>query len=115
MGNDFISKAAKAFKKSWSKGQQKISGTDLFTIFPEHTTVTVKATPCDGHTFETGAKYTLELIAGGFDVYRETQIVGRCPNPAQSILIAVERCGGKALGTVDNVYNLTGNADLIIR
>lgn len=114
MGNDFIAKTKKTFKKSWDNNLKRLKETNLLTQSPKNVVITIKVGPLENHVFVIGEQYIVEAIESGFDVYKNIQLVGRCKTPSLSTYSKVVAQGGKALGVVSRVYDLTGFADIII-
>src|SRR5262245_12303035 len=112
MGLAFLTQKDKRTRKRWDLQRRRFSTPDLFGQLAKSVkTVVVK--PLNGFEFSQGQEFELALRAERFFLYYERELVGVCDDPARSLMIVVEQCGGKVLGTFQEMREHSGLAEII--
>lgn len=112
MGADFVEKATRSFKKSWDRERVALATDDLFTRQPERAARTAAAEITGNASLEVGEKVTVEREAGGLIARRGLDEIARFSNPPLALVKAVENSCGVAIGTVEDVHDLAGVAEI---
>ncbi len=112
MGADFIEKATPTFKKSWDRERLQLATADLFTRLPTSNTRSFAAHISGESALSKGDKLTVEKIRGALVLTRGHTEIARSDNPPLELVQAVEARCGIAQGTVDEVYDAAGVADI---
>jgi hypothetical protein len=112
MGADFPEKAAATFKKSWDKARVALATADLFTQQPSCAARTAAAEIVDGTKLHVGDRLTVELEEGGLVARRGLTEVAHFTSPPAPLLEAMKSSCGIATGTVEQVHDLAGVAEI---
>jgi hypothetical protein len=112
MGADFIEKATPTFKKSWDRARATLATADLFTRVPPCATRVAAADIVGDARLEVGDQLTVEVQDGGLVARRGNTDVARFLNPSADLVRAVETSSGVAKGTVEQVHDLAGVAEI---
>lgn len=114
MGVDFIERARKTFKRSWDRERVALATPDLLRREPACAGVTVAGDIAEGAEVEPGEKLTVELGARGLIGRRGLTEVVRMPGAPPEIVEAVRQAYGVAVGTVEQVHEPAGVAEISI-
>lgn len=114
MGNNFLSKVAKPFKKRWEKQLQNQKTPDLLSPLPNFLE-TIRFKPEKEYEFEVGKTYLVCVKNNTLSVYYNTQQIGYCNSPPPSLLHRIVNQHGRAVGQVITVHSLTKYADISIQ
>lgn len=112
MGADFVEKATPSFKKSWDRARIELATADLFTLTPKCASRTAVADVIGNAQLQTGERLTIETLDGALVARRGNRDVARFTNPAPELVQAVESSCGIAKGTVEQVHELAGVAEI---
>lgn len=112
MGADFIEKATPAFKKSWDRARVALATADLFTREPNCAARTAAAEIIGNARLQVGDHVTVELQGDELIALRGNAEVARISKPSAELLKAVEHSCRVAKGTVEQVHNLAGVAEI---
>ncbi len=112
MGADFIEKATPTFKKSWDRARTALATADLFTNAPSCAARTAAAEVIGKAQLKVGDRLTVEVQDGALVARRGNSDVARFTNPAPALVQAVEQSCGVAKGTVEQVHDLAGVAEI---
>ena len=112
MGSDFIEKATPTFRKSWDRARTALATADLFTNSPSSAPRTAAAEIIGKAQLEVGDRLTVEAQDGALVARRGNRDVARFTNPAPALVQAVEQSCGVAKGTVEQVHDLAGVAEI---
>ena len=113
MGLAFLTQKDKRVRKRWDAQRIRLSAPDLFGQLAKSVkTVVVK--PLNGFEFCEGQTFELALRKGRFFLYYDRELVGVCDEPAQSLVLAAEECGGKVLGIFQEMREHSGVAEIIV-
>ena len=112
MGADFIEKATPTFKKSWDRARRELATADLFTNPPSSAARTAAAEVIGNAQLKVGDRLTVEAQDGALIARRGNTDVARFTNPAPALVRAVEQSCGVAKGTVEQVHDLAGVAEI---
>jgi len=106
MGADFLEKAAPSFQKCWDQGRLDLMNEDLLTRLP---TAKTRSFPA-----KKGDKITVDKVGETLVATRGLTEVARCDDPPAQLLEALAANCGVAQGTVDEVHELAGIAEISI-
>lgn len=112
MGTDFIEKATPSFKKSWDRARTALGTADLFTRTPDCAARTAAADILGDARLQVGDRLTVEAQNGALVARRGNRDVARFTSPAPELVKAVETSCGIAKGTVEQVHELAGVAEI---
>jgi len=114
MGADFIRKAAKSFQKSWDRRRVELATSDLFTRQPSCAARTAEADIVNNARLQSGEAVTVQAADNGLIAMRGLSVVARFHNPSTDLVAAVRSSCGVAKGTVEQVYSLSGVAEISV-
>lgn len=114
MGVDFLERTKKTFKRSWDRERVALATPDLLRREPGCAGVSVAGDIVEGAEVETGEKLTVELAARGLIARRGLTEIIRIPDAAPEIVEAVRQACGVAVGTVEQVHEPAGVAEISI-
>lgn len=114
MGVDFLERAKKTFKRSWDRERVALATPDLLRREPGCAGVTVAGDIIEGREVETGEKLTVELAARGLIARRGLTEIVRMPDAPPEIVESVRQACGVAVGTVEQVHEPAGVAEVSI-
>lgn len=112
MGADFVEKAAPTFKKSWDRARVALATADLFTREPNCAARTAVAELVGGAKLSVGDHLIVEADGSGLIALRGNTQVARFTNPSVELIKAVRDSCGVAKGTVEQVHDLAGIAEI---
>ena len=112
MGVEFIEKTAKSFKKRWDRGRGDLATSDLLTRAPTKAERTFTADIKPGIALKKGDKLTVESSGGRLVASLGFTECARADAPPTALVQAVEARQGIAQGTVSEIYELAGVADI---
>lgn len=112
MGAEFIRKAARSFEKSWDRRRVELATADLFTRQPSCTSRTAEADIIGNARLQPGEAVTVQATDNGLIAMRDLSVVARFHNPSTDLVAAVRSSCGIAKGTVEQVYPLSGVAEI---
>ena len=112
MGAELVEKAAPSFKKSWDRARVALATADLFTRIPDCAARTAAADIIGNARLQIGEKLTVEAEGGSLIARRGNSDVARFTNPAPTLLTAVQASCGIAKGTVEQVHEIAGVAEI---
>lgn len=114
MGVDFLERARKTIKRSWDRQRVALGTSDLLTRQPDCAARSVAGEIVGNARLSPGDKLTVEKGAGGL-VARHglTEVVRIRAAPAE-IMQAIEESCGIGVGTVDQVHDAAGVAEISI-
>ena len=114
MGVDFLERAKKTFKRSWDRERVALATPDLLRREPGCAGVSIAGDIVPGAEVEPGEKLTVELAPRGLIARRGLTEVVRMPDAAPEIVEAVRQGCGVAVGTVEQVHEPAGVAEISI-
>ncbi len=114
MGLDFIRRAARTFKKSWSKGAASLAQPTLFTKYPECRSRSVVAAIHSGAQLEPNASYAVHVDGEALRIVKEVTPIATGVTPPPDLFAAVKGAGGCALGRITKINPLSGTANVEI-
>lgn len=112
MGADFIRKAAKTFEKSWDRRRVELATADFFTRQPMCAARTAEADVIGNACLQPGEALTVQATDNGLIAMRGLSIVARFHNPSTDLVTAVRSSCGIAKGVVEQVYPISGVAEI---
>lgn len=112
MGVAFIEKAAPTFKKSWDRARVELATAGLFTRAPVCAVRIAAAEIVGNATLHTGDHLVVELEGGGLVALRGNVEVARFTKPSAELVNAVRDSYGIAKGTVEQIHELAGVAEI---
>jgi hypothetical protein len=114
MGVDFIERAAPTFKKCWDRGRLELVNDDLLARLPTTKLRSFDAQMSIAGSLKKGEKITVERIGKALVATRGHTEVARCENAPAELFDAIEANYGIAQGTVFEVHELAGIAEISI-
>jgi len=114
MGADFLEKAAPSFQKCWDQGRLDLMNEDLLTRLPTAKTRSFPAKLSQSGSIRKGDKITVDKVGETLVATRGLTEVARCDDPPAQLLEALAANCGVAQGTVDEVHELAGIAEISI-
>ena len=114
MGAEFIRKAAPTFKKSWDQQRVELATADLFTQQPSCAARTAVADIVGNATLQQGDVITVQATDAGLVAMRGLNVVARFTNPQPKLTSAVRESCGVAKGTVEQIHQISGVAEISI-
>lgn len=112
MGAEFIEKAAPTFRKSWDRARVALATADLFTRTPGCAARTAAANIIGDARLTVGEKLIVEFQDGVLIARRGMSDVARFTDPAPGLVQAVKDSCGVAKGTVEQVHDMAGVAEI---
>jgi hypothetical protein len=114
MGVDFLEKATPTFKKCWDRGRLELVNGDLLARLPTTNLRSFDAEMSAAASLKKGEKITVEKIGKALVATRGHTELARCENSPAELLDAIEANCGIAQGTVSEVHELAGIAEISI-
>jgi hypothetical protein len=114
MGVDFLERAKKTFKRSWDRERVALATPDLLRREPGCAGVTVAGDIAPGAEVGPGEKLTVELAPRGLIARRGLTEIIRMPDAPPQVVEAVRQACGVAVGTVEQVHEPAGVAEISI-
>ena len=114
MGIDFIERAAKSFKKCWDRSLVDLGTADLFTRLPNEEPRAVTADLKIGARVSSGSTVNVEVSGCSLVLTIGNHEVGEVVNPPREVFDAVVNSHGIACGRIEQIYHLTGTAELTL-
>ncbi|HEY4329738.1 MAG TPA: hypothetical protein VGN88_08375 [Phycisphaerae bacterium] len=112
MGTDLIAKMADSFERKQRRCLDMLEQVNLFTGIPQ-LSISLVATPENGHAFETGEECRLTLDDDSrLLVVQGVSVVGHIENPPSSIIDMMRGPCPSAFGQVNKLFALTGKAEI---
>lgn len=116
MGVDFIrEQSGKPWRKRWDKGLDRLKLPGLFDVQFSNQQRTVIADIDCGFLLKVGDQVVVQSDGSSTTVCSGHQRVGGIFELPADMRIAIAKCGGVALGTVERVSLFGNNAELSIR
>jgi hypothetical protein len=112
MGSDFLETVKHTYKKMLDRARVELATADLLTKTTACATRTAVADIVDGQSLEVGEQITVEVENGQLVGRRGFTEVARFGSPPKDLLAAVEASCGIAKGTVEQVHDLAGVAEI---
>ena len=114
MGNDFIKKAAKEFKKGFDRAHRRLSLAELGFRGVSKKIRTILCVPFGLENFAEGSVYELSLEDGRIVLYQDRKIVGVCKEPPRSIANALKQLGGKTFGSFHAIREHSEVVEIVV-
>jgi hypothetical protein len=114
MGADFLEKATPTFKKCWDKGRLDLVTDDLLTRLPTIKLRSFAAEMSASGSLKKGEKITVDKHGKALVATRGHTELARCEDSPAELLDAIEANCGMVQGTVDEVHELAGIAEISI-
>jgi hypothetical protein len=114
MGVDFLERAKKAFRRSWDRERVALATPDLLRREPGCAGVSVAGDIVEGVEVTPGDRLTVELAPRGLIARRGLTEVVRMPQAPPDVVEAVRQAHGAAPGTVGQVHEPAGVAEITI-
>ena len=114
MGVDFLERAKKTFRRSWDRERVALATPDLLRREPGCAGVSVAGDIVPGAEVEVGDKLTVELAPRGLIARRGLSEVIRMPDAPPDVVDAVRQAFSAAVGTVEQVHEPAGVAEISI-
>lgn len=112
MGTDFVRKAAPSFRKSWDKARVALATDTLFTRTPDRVARSADFDIADHTELRRGDRVTVEKDGKDLVAKRGLREVARSTSPPAGLVKALETSCGVAGGTVEEVHELAGVAEI---
>jgi hypothetical protein len=112
MGVDFLERTKKTFKRSWDRERVALATPDLLRREPGCAGVSVAGDIVEGAEVEVGDRLTVELALRGLIARRGLTDVVRMPDAPPEVIEAVRQAYGAAVGTVEQVHEPAGVAEI---
>jgi hypothetical protein len=114
MGNDFIQKAAKGFKKGFDRAHKRLTLAELGFRGTSKKIRTILCVPFGLENFSEGSMYELSLEDGRIFLYQDRKAVGVCKEPPRSIANSVKELGGKTFGSFHSIRGHSGIVEIVV-
>jgi hypothetical protein len=114
MGTDFLEKTAPTFQKSWDQGRVNLVSEDLLTRLPTVKARSFAAELSTSGSLKKGDKITVDKIGKALVATRGQTELARCEDSPAELLDALSANSGVAEGTVQEVHDLAGIAEISI-
>jgi hypothetical protein len=112
MGADFARKAAKTFERSWDNGRVALATADLRTRPANCGPRAVAAEILAGVTLSQGEFVTVERSESALIARRGLTEVAQFNSPPPELVSAVDASCGVAKGTVEQIHEMAGVAEI---
>jgi hypothetical protein len=112
MGADFIERISPSYRKSMDRARARLATSDLLANEEACAARTAVADIVDGQSLRVGDRITVELEDGQLVGRRGFTEVARFTAPPSDLLKAVEDSCGVAKGTVEQVHDIAGVAEI---
>jgi hypothetical protein len=112
MGVEFIQRAAPTFKKSWDRGRKALGTADLFTRTPDMAGCSAAFVIANNARLSPGECVVVESEGSDLIARRGLAEVARADAPPAQLLRAVEDSCGVAKGTVEQIHEVAGMAEI---
>jgi hypothetical protein len=114
MGVDFLERTKKTFKRGWDRAAVALATPDLLRREPGCAGVSVAGDIVQGVEVEVGEKLTVDLAPRGLVARRGLTEVVRMPQAPPEVVEAVRQACGVAVGTIEQVHEPAGVAEISI-
>lgn len=114
MGIDFLERAGKSIKRSWDRQRVALATSDLLTMQPKCAARSVVAEIINDARITPGEKLTVEKDATGLIARRGLTGVLRIVDAPAEIMRGIEQSCGVAVGTVEQVHDQAGVAEISV-
>lgn len=114
MGIDFIEKARKSFEKCWDRNLVNLGTADLFTQSPNEEARTVTADLRKGVAVSRGSRVNVEVSGKKLVLSIGNYEIGEISDPPAEIFDAVICSHGIACGIIEQVFSISGTAELTL-
>jgi hypothetical protein len=112
MGADFIERISPSYRKSMDRARARLATSDLLANEEACAARTAVADIVNGQSLRVGDRITVELEDGHLVGRRGFTEVARFTAPPSDLLKAVEDSCGVAKGTVEQVHDIAGVAEI---
>lgn len=114
MGADLLERAGKTIKRSWDRRRVALATSDLLTKQPECAGRSVVGEIVGGAKLTLGEKLTVEKAEDGLVARRGLTDLVRISQPPADVMRGIEESCGIGVGTVDQVHEAAGVAEISI-
>jgi hypothetical protein len=114
MGADFLERARKTIKRSWDLQRVALATSDLLTRQPGCASRSVVGEIIGNAQLKRGEKLTVEKDVSGLVVRRGLTDVVRIANAPTDVVRGIDESCGVGVGTVDEVHEAAGVAEISI-
>jgi hypothetical protein len=112
VGADFIERISPSYRKSMDRARARLATSDLLANEEACAARTAVAEIVSGQSLRVGERITVEVEDGQLVGRRGLTEVARCMAPPLDLLQAVEDSCGIAKGTVEQVHDIAGVAEI---
>jgi hypothetical protein len=114
MGNEFIQKTKRSYRKGIDRERRKLTLADLGLFGTSKKIRTITCVPFGLEHFSEGSLYELNAEEGRISIRANGVRVGVCQDPPRSILLEICSVGGKALGMFYSIRAHSGLVEIAI-
>lgn len=114
MGADFLEKTTPSFEKCWDAGRVQLAAADLITRLPVAKSRSFAAGICRRGSLKKGDRVTVDKMGAALVASVGHTELARCDDFPAELLEAVEARCGVVEGTVDEVHETAGIAEISI-
>lgn len=114
MGLDFVRKAAKSFRKGLDQSRVDLGTPDLFTRKPDCEPRGYAATIRTNKNLTPGEELCIRFHDGKIVAQRGMDIVAEFVAPPTELVTALGNSYGEACGTVREIYEIAGTAEIAV-
>lgn len=112
MGADFIEKISHSYRKTMDRARARLATSDLLANETACAARTAVADIVAGQSLHVGERITVEVENGQLVGRRGVSEVARFSTPPPDLMRAVEASCGIAKGTVEQVHEIAGVAEI---
>ena len=114
MGLDFINKAAKSFHKGLDRSRIELATPGLFTLHPDREPRTYAAKIRPNASMIPGEDLCVRIQESNVVVQRGMDVIADFSAPPTELTEALRQSYGEACGTVQEVYETAGTAEISV-